>query len=261
MKKKKNHDGGDESAHGQRGGVQARERGRLAAPVQPRVQLPAARVVEVRRVDLTQGAAGQKHVEHLMALSHEIAPPGEAALQQGEGEEEGAAEEEADLAEVVHDGRVVAAAAARRPRRESFHHGAAVPRVGERRRHHLAHLTHPRREAVVAVLTVAAAQARQAAEEGGGGHEDAAHVPVQALVHGVVEVDDGAAVLVLRHPDVVQEEEEVVPHLGLAAQQVGRGAERRVGQGGQEEDQQRPRVTVAHEVHGLAELPEFDQED
>ena len=59
-------------------------------------------------MDLTQGAARLKNMKHLMTLSHKIAPPWEAALQQREGEEEGAAEKERHLAKVINKGRVIA---------------------------------------------------------------------------------------------------------------------------------------------------------
>lgn len=76
--------------------------------MQTGVQVSPDYILQLVRVNLTQAAAGQQDVKYLMVVPHEVAASGEAALRQGEGEEEGTAEEEAHLPQVVDHDRVAA---------------------------------------------------------------------------------------------------------------------------------------------------------
>lgn len=65
---------------------------------------------------------------------------------------------------------------------------------------------------------------------------------VPGLVGGVEEVDQGAAVLVNAHSNVVHEVERVVGELRLGLQQVGQHAEQEVRDGGQDIEEQGQRA-------------------
>lgn len=74
-------------------------------------------------MDLRQREAGDTDVEELVAVPHKIAPPWKAALQHWNREEEGGAEGQHHLAEVVDGGGVLAL----RGEHQSFGDGADVP--------------------------------------------------------------------------------------------------------------------------------------
>lgn len=74
------------------------------------------------------------------------------------------------------------------------------------------------------------------------------------LLHRVVKVHRRAAVLVLRHTNVVQEKEGEVAQLRFASQEVGNGTEEHIVEGGHQQDEEGPGVTVPHKVHRLREL-------
>lgn len=78
---------------------------------------------------------------------------------------------------------------------------------------------------------------------------------------GIVVMHQCTAILVDGHPYIVHEEEAVVPELRLGLQEVSERAERQVGDGCRDDDEERLGVWVLPKIHPLGELLEAQQQD
>ncbi|KAL2296109.1 hypothetical protein Nmel_017645 [Mimus melanotis] len=241
-----------------RAGDSEEEQGREVVsqvPLEGGVDLPPGLIVQHHSLDLRQRAEHQEHVEDLVALPKEVTLPREPLLGVGVGEEEGTDEEEEHLALVVEQGGVGLCRGA-----DAMDHGADVQQIGQARRQLLAQAAGQRAAGVEVELGIAGASTGQPGQGCSQGQEEALDVPVPAWLDGVVEMAQGAAILVHSHPHIVHEEEAVVPELRLGLQQVGEAAEGQVGEGGGQDDEQGPGMLVLPEVHALPELLEAQQQ-
>lgn len=77
----------------------------------------------------------------------------------------------------------------------------------------------------------------------------------------VVEMHQGAAILVHSYAHIVQEVESVIGELWLGREQVGESAAGQIGERSQKADEERLRMWVTQEVHSLWHFLELDEND
>lgn len=224
------------------------EAGEVVGPagMQRLIDGPPALVVQRHGLQLSQCAQHQEDMEELVALPKDMAAAREPALRHEGREESGSQQKEDHLAFVVEKSRVVHGRVG--GHEDAVHHGADVQCVGQRRRHLLASAA--QQAGLLDVLVVAGASAGKPGEKGSHGQVKGLYLGMPGGLNGVVEVCQGTAKLVHSHTHVVQEEEAVMPELGLGLQEVSQGTEGEVGDGGKNNDEEGQGVQVSPEVHG-----------
>ena len=224
------------------------EAGEVVGPagVQRLIDGPPGLIVQRHGLQLGQRAQYQKDMKELVALPKDMAAAREPALRH-EGREESCGQQKEDhLAFVVEKSRVICGRVG--GHKDAVHHGADVQGIGQCRGYLLASAAQQAR--LLDILVVAGASAGKPGKKGSCRQEDGLHLGMPSRLNGIVEVRQGAAKLVHGHTHVVQEEEAVMPELGLGLQEVSQGAEGEVGEGGEDDDEEGPGMRVSPEVHG-----------
>ena len=245
--------GEDAAAYGEQ-----EEAGEVVGPagVQRLIDGPPGLIVQRHGLQLGQRAQYQKDMEELVALPEDMAAAREPALRH-EGREESRSQQKEDhLAFVVEKSRVVCGRVG--GHKNAVSHGADVQCIGQRGGYLLASAAQQAR--LLDVLVVAGASAGKPSKKGSRGQEDGLHLGVPGRLNGIVEVCQGAAKLVHGHTHVVQEEEAVMPELGLGLQEVSQGTEGEVGEGGEDDDEEGQGMRVSPEVHGAHKNGEPQQQ-
>lgn len=181
-------------------------------------------------------------MEDLVGMADDITGAGEVLLRDRAGEEISADKEKQYLVRVVPSSVFLTA-----PQVTHNHPVSNRTDIQDERQpswDHLAHLPHDGVRPLVPIFCVAAASTRQPATESSCWQEEKPELVIPGLVRAVVEMGQGATILVDADTNVVHEVEGVVVQLRFGLQEVGQEAAGQVGDRGEDKDEQRqgPRV-------------------
>lgn len=175
-------------------------------------------IIQKHGLHLGEGAKQQEDVEDLVALPDKMALPREPFFGIGIGEKKGPDQEKKHMALVIQNSYIHKARG--RGGVNAVKHRADIQSVRHSRWHLLAEPAQQGREVGASVFGITGTSTGQPSQQDSPGHVEAHNPGVPARLNGVIEMHQGTAVLVRSNAHIVQEEEGVMPELGLGLQEV-----------------------------------------